>query len=183
MRPASLARGRVGIALCLVVVSAWSSPGLPADRRAAPRLEAEAPSSAADETAMDVMMAGMAVRPTGDVDADFAATMISHHQRAIAMAQAELRFGHDAQLRRIAQEIIVDQQQEIAAMRFGLGQPLHPVWDLSSSPPRSRPARPTGRVRRSRSRATERRTPSAPQLIAGAPRLRIRRALQSMPAQ
>jgi hypothetical protein len=42
------------------------------------------------------------------------------------MALAELRYGKNEQLRRIAQEIIVDQQQEIAAMRFALGQPLPP---------------------------------------------------------
>jgi hypothetical protein len=42
------------------------------------------------------------------------------------MAQAELRHGRNEQLRRIAQEIIVDQQQEIAAMRLALGQPLPP---------------------------------------------------------
>jgi hypothetical protein len=52
--------------------------------------------------------------------------MIPHHQGAIDMALAELRYGNNEQLRRIAQEIIVDQQQEIAAMRFALGQPLPP---------------------------------------------------------
>jgi len=71
-------------------------------------------------------MAGMAVGLTGDVDADFAAVMIPHHQGAIDMAEAELRHGRNEQLRRIAQEIIVDQQQEIAAMRLALGQPLPP---------------------------------------------------------
>jgi hypothetical protein len=75
---------------------------------------------------MDKMMAGMAVKPSGDVDADFAAMMIPHHQGAIDMALAELRYGKNEQLRRIAQEIIVDQQQEIAAMRLALGQPLPP---------------------------------------------------------
>ena len=70
-------------------------------------------------------MAGMAVKPTGDVDRDFAAMMIPHHQGAIDMAVAELRYGHNEQLRRIAQEIIVDQQQEIAAMRLALGQRCH----------------------------------------------------------
>ena len=69
-------------------------------------------------------MAGMKVTPTGDVDADFAAMMIPHHQGAIDMALAELRYGKNEQLRRIAQEIIVDQQQEIVAMRLALGQPL-----------------------------------------------------------
>jgi hypothetical protein len=76
--------------------------------------------------AMSSMMAGMEIKPSGDVDQDFAAMMIPHHQGAMAMAQAELRHGHNELLRRIAQEIIVDQQQEIAAMRLALGQPLPP---------------------------------------------------------
>jgi uncharacterized protein (DUF305 family) len=46
--------------------------------------------------------------------------MIAHHQAAIDMAQAELRHGHNEQLRRLAQEIIVDQQQEIVAMRLAI---------------------------------------------------------------
>jgi replicative superfamily II helicase len=85
---------------------------------------AEAPFLAENQAAMDTMMAGMDVKPSGDVDYDFAAMMIPHHQGAIDMAQAELRYGHNEQLRRIAQEIIVEQQQEIAAMRLALGQRL-----------------------------------------------------------
>ena len=81
---------------------------------------------AENRTAMSRMMAGMAVKPTGDVDTDFAAMMIPHHQGAIDMAVAELRYGKNPQLRRIAQEIIVDQQQEIAAMKLALGQKLPP---------------------------------------------------------
>ena len=77
-------------------------------------------------SAMTRMMTGMEIKPSGDVDQDFAAMMIPHHQGAMDMAQAELRHGHNEQLRRIAQEIIVDQQQEIAAMRLALGQPLPP---------------------------------------------------------
>jgi uncharacterized protein (DUF305 family) len=82
---------------------------------------AEAPFLAENGTAMDRMMAGMSVRPTGDVDADFTAMMIAHHQGAIDMASAELRHGHNELLLRIAQEIVVEQQQEIAAMRLALG--------------------------------------------------------------
>lgn len=69
---------------------------------------------------MTKMMAGMAAKPTGDIDRDFAATMIPHHQGAIDMAIAELRHGHNEQLRRIAQEIVVEQQQEIVAMRLAV---------------------------------------------------------------
>jgi hypothetical protein len=86
----------------------------------------EAPFLAENQTAMDKMMAGMDVKPSGDVDQDFAAMMIPHHQGAIDMAQAELRHGHNEQLRRIAQEIVVEQQQEIVAMRLALDQPLPP---------------------------------------------------------
>jgi uncharacterized protein (DUF305 family) len=75
---------------------------------------------------MTRMMVGMDFKPSGDADQDFAAMMIPHHQGAMDMAQAELRHGHNEQLRRIAQEIIVTQQQEIAAMRLALGQPLPP---------------------------------------------------------
>jgi Domain of unknown function (DUF305) len=83
---------------------------------------------------MDRMMAGMAVLPSGDVDQDFAAGMIPHHQGAIDMAQAELRYGRNEQLRRIAQEIIVEQQQEIVAMRLALGQPLPPSVSAPDQP-------------------------------------------------
>jgi hypothetical protein len=86
----------------------------------------EKPFLAENATAMDRMMEGMAPKPSGDVDRDFVAMMAPHHQGAIDMAQAELRHGHNEQLRRIAQEIIVEQQQEIAAMRLALGQPLPP---------------------------------------------------------
>jgi hypothetical protein len=50
--------------------------------------------------------------------------MIPHHQGAIDMARSLLRYGHNEQLRRLAQEIIVTQQQEIAIMRLAIGQPL-----------------------------------------------------------
>ncbi|TCR60570.1 DUF305 domain-containing protein [Bosea sp. BK604] len=89
-------------------------------------IPAEAAFLAENAAAMDKMMADMAARPTGDVDADFVAMMIPHHQGAIDMALAVLRHGKNEQIRRLAQEIIVTQQQEIAAMRLALGQPLPP---------------------------------------------------------
>ena len=86
--------------------------------------------------AMDRMMADMAITPSGDVDRDFAAMMIPHHQGAIDMALAELRHGHNDQLRRIAQEIIVEQQQEIDAMHLAVGQPLSPSAPAPTNPSR-----------------------------------------------
>jgi hypothetical protein len=86
----------------------------------------EAPFLAENVSAMTKMMIDMGIRPSGNVDTDFAAMMIPHHQGAIEMAQAELRYGHNDKLRRLAQEIIVTQQQEIAVMRLAMGQPFPP---------------------------------------------------------
>jgi len=94
---------------------------------------------AENAAAMDRMMAGMAIKPSGDVDRDFVEMMIPHHQGAIDMAEAELRYGKNEQLRRIAQEIIVDQQQEIVAMRLALGDPLP-----ASTPAPTQPAAASG---------------------------------------
>ena len=81
---------------------------------------------AENDAAMNKMMTDMEIKPSGDVDRDFVAMMIPHHQGAIDMAQAELRYGRNEQLRRLAQETIVSQSQEIAAMRLAIGQPLAP---------------------------------------------------------
>lgn len=86
----------------------------------------EAAFLAGNDAAMDKMMAAMEVNPTGDVDRDFVAIMTPHHQGAIDMALAVLKYGKNEQLKRIAQEIIVDQQQEISAMKLAIGDPLPP---------------------------------------------------------
>ena len=111
-----------------LVVSAGAGSQTPAAQTTAPAAEhpEEAPFVAENAAAMERMMAGMEIKPTGDVDTDFAAMMIPHHQGAIDMAQAELRYGRNEQLKRLAQEIIVTQQQEIAAMRLAVGEPLPP---------------------------------------------------------
>lgn len=81
---------------------------------------------AANASAMSKMMTNMAINPGNDVDHDFVEMMAPHHQGAIEMAQAELRYGSNDQLKRMAQEIIVTQRQEIVAMRLALSQPLPP---------------------------------------------------------
>jgi uncharacterized protein (DUF305 family) len=76
------------------------------------------------ERSMSTMHDSMRValtRHRTSVDSAYAAAMIVHHQGAIDMARAELRFGHSEQLRRLAQEIIVTQEQEIAVMRRAIG--------------------------------------------------------------
>lgn len=79
--------------------------------------------------AVERMHSAMTIDPTGNPDRDFAAMMIAHHQGAIDMARAELQFGKDERLRRLAQGIIVEQNQEIAAMRAVLAESSHAGGD------------------------------------------------------
>ena len=116
--------------LAVLALIGFAAPAFAAD-------PGEKPLLAENATAMDKMMAGMDAKPTGDVDKDFVAMMTPHHQGAIDMAQAELRYGHNEQLRRIAQEIVVEQQQEIAAMAIALGQPLPPSAASPDQTPKS----------------------------------------------
>ena len=67
--------------------------------------------------AMREMMADMTIEPTGDVDRDFLAMMIPHHQGAVYMANEELEYGHDEQTRKLAQEIVSERQHQIKVMR------------------------------------------------------------------
>jgi len=97
---------------------------------------------AENDVAMERMMAGMHIKPSGDIDQEFAAMMTPHHQGAIDMAVAELRYGSNEQLRRIAQEIIVSQQQEIAAMRLALGQRLPSPEPAPTQVPLGMPSQP-----------------------------------------
>jgi hypothetical protein len=96
-----------------------------------------------NDDAMTKMMNDMAITPSGDIDRDFVAMMNPHHQGAIDMAVIELRYGKNEQLRRIAQEIIVDQMQEIAAMKLAIGEPATdtapaPTQQQTASPPEER---------------------------------------------
>lgn len=72
-------------------------------------------------SAMERMMSSMHPISTGDVDRDFVSMMTPHHRGAIDMAQLELRYGRNEQLRRLAQEIIVTQQDEIQVMALAIG--------------------------------------------------------------
>ena len=72
---------------------------------------------------MDKMhMAMTAIKPSGNSDVDFVRLMLPHHQAAIDMAKTQLLYGKDPQMRRLAQEIITDQQLEIELMQRWLKQ-------------------------------------------------------------
>jgi uncharacterized protein (DUF305 family) len=72
---------------------------------------------------MDKMHTAMgAVERSGNSDVDFVRLMLPHHQAAIDMAKTQLLYGKDPQMRRLAQEIITDQQLEIEMMQRWLKQ-------------------------------------------------------------
>ncbi|HEY2625151.1 MAG TPA: DUF305 domain-containing protein [Candidatus Udaeobacter sp.] len=72
---------------------------------------------------MDKMhMAMGAIERSGNNDVDFVRLMLPHHQAAIDMAKTQLLYGKDPQMRRLAQEIVTDQQLEIELMQHWLKQ-------------------------------------------------------------
>lgn len=60
----------------------------------------------------------MSIKASGNSDRDFVQLMLPHHEAALDMAKAELLHGSDPQMRRLAQEIIADQQSEIELMKL-----------------------------------------------------------------
>lgn len=75
------------------------------------------------DEAMRVMHRGMHDAPrTNDPDCEFVTMMVPHHQGAIDMAKALLLYGKDEQLKRLAQEIIADQQNEVQLMQLWLAK-------------------------------------------------------------
>jgi uncharacterized protein (DUF305 family) len=72
-------------------------------------------------SSMEKMHRAMAsVKSSGDGDVDFVRLMLPHHQAAIDMAKTQLLYGKDPQMRRLAQEIVTDQQSEIELMQLWL---------------------------------------------------------------
>lgn len=75
---------------------------------------------------MNQMMARMEKAPmVGDPDRDFATMMVPHHQGAIDMANVELKYGKDPEMRKMAQKTINEQKKEINQLNAWLKR--HPV--------------------------------------------------------
>ena len=103
----------VGMVLCLVAALIAAAQIQPAGAQFMQQMN----------VSMERMDRQMAKAPmNGNVAHDFASMMIPHHEGAIDMAKAELIYGKDPVMRRLAQEILVDQQSEINAMRLWLGK-------------------------------------------------------------
>lgn len=98
-------------------------PGATAPGTAAQATTAASPSTAAFMAAKEKMHRDMAIAYTGDADRDFAASMIPHHEGAIAMARVQLANGRDPGMRGLAEAVIRAQESEIAELRTFLARP------------------------------------------------------------
>jgi uncharacterized protein (DUF305 family) len=74
-------------------------------------------STQAFQAGSEKMMQEMSSPYTGDADKDFVSHMIGHHQGAVSMAEVQLKYGQDPELKKLARDIIKAQRQEIAFMK------------------------------------------------------------------
>ena len=81
---------------------------------------AVAAAKTASTGAMDKMMKDMDVKPMGNADVDFAKGMVPHHQGAVAMANIELQYGTDADVKKLAEGVVKSQSEEITQMKAWL---------------------------------------------------------------
>lgn len=75
------------------------------------------PSSQALNGLIAKMNAEMALPFSGNADVDFIKRMISHHQGAVDMAKVVLAFGKDAEVKKVAEDVIKTNEAEIATMQ------------------------------------------------------------------
>ena len=107
--------------IALICFSTTALPGEPQDSRpAGDKTKANSDWNELKASMEKMHTAIASVEPSGQSDVDFVRLMIPHHQAAMDMAQAEILHGGDPQMRRLAQEIVTDQQSEIELMQLWL---------------------------------------------------------------
>jgi uncharacterized protein (DUF305 family) len=72
------------------------------------------------DLAMSNMNRSMLTTPTGDIDRDFVHVMVPHHQGAVDMARAEIKYGRNDELRQFARRMVSQQEGEISSLRHAL---------------------------------------------------------------
>lgn len=79
-------------------------------------------SSQALKKVNETMHKNMMVKMTGNADVDFVKSMLAHHQGAVDMAKVELKYGKDPEAKKLAENIIAEQEKEIKQMQDWLKQ-------------------------------------------------------------
>ncbi len=112
------------LALLVAILCVSASYGQQADLHSTPGSStAHTPAWSEWNSSIEKMHDDMSsVKESNNADRDFVNLMLPHHQAALEMAKAELLYGKDPQMRRLAQEIVTDQQSEIDLMQRWLQQ-------------------------------------------------------------
>jgi uncharacterized protein (DUF305 family) len=118
---------RFGTLLPALLILLWALPGSAQNahqhHHGHGAAHAEEPESVkAYREVNDRMHRDMDISFTGDPDADFVRGMIPHHVGAVGMAEVVLRYGEDPEIRKLAQEIVKAQKEEIEMMRRWLAE-------------------------------------------------------------
>jgi hypothetical protein len=78
------------------------------------------------------MHKGMNVYDKGDPDVYFVESMLAHHIGAVEMAEVQLKYGTDDEMRQLARDIIAAQDIEIKMMKQWLKE--HPAEPIKGVP-------------------------------------------------
>jgi uncharacterized protein (DUF305 family) len=82
-------------------------------QQAAKNDKSSSPSMQMHQQMMKGSKESMAMKPTGDMDRDFARMMRHHHQMGIQMAEQEMQNGKDPQMKDMARKIAETQKDEV----------------------------------------------------------------------
>ena len=98
------------------VAAALAAASLPVAAHEAPSKGAghSGPSMEMHKNMMKGMKEMQGMKPSGNMDHDFAMMMRHHHQQGVEMAQHQIKHGKDPKMREMAQKIMDSQKKEIA---------------------------------------------------------------------
>ena len=77
--------------------------------------------SKADSTMMEPDTSMQSMKPTGDIDKDFAQMMMAHNKKMMAMARTEVACGKDPKAKAMAQKALDQANANARSLRLLLG--------------------------------------------------------------